>query len=101
MKHVFECDIVGESNDEVGDTFLASTMGITLPPTRDRRLPDDFTIEVPDRDYIRAGSIETGESLRSKYDSLCQGMIERGYTVYRWREEDKFCECIRFRRMKT
>lgn len=94
MKHVFECGIVGESNDEVGDTFLAGMMDIALPPTRDRKLPDDFTIEVPEREIMR------DPMLIEKYEALCRGMIDRGYEVFRWHEMDKFCTCIRFRREK-
>lgn len=92
MKHVFECGIVGESNNEVGDTFLAGMMDIALPKTRAGSLPDDFTLEVPERDIMRDPSI------LDKYHALRAGMIERGYDVIQWRDMDKWCDCIRFRR---
>lgn len=98
MKHVFECGIVGESNDEVGDTFLAGMMEIALPQTEGRKLPDDFTLEIHDHDMMRGGMAGLSE-MRARYDALCAGMIERGYEWMRWRDEDKFCDCLRFRRL--
>jgi hypothetical protein len=99
VKHVFECGIVGESNDEVGDTLLAGMMDIVLPPTVNKRLPDDFTLELRDSDFLRGGALEM-MALRAKYETLCEGMVERGYEWMRWRDEEKFCEVLRFRRVR-
>lgn len=98
MKHVFECDIVGESNDEVGDTLLAGMMGIALPPTKDRKLPDDFTLEIPDRDLM-LGTFSDGQNLWAKYEAICAGMVERGYKWIKWRDEERHCYMLRFRRV--
>jgi hypothetical protein len=97
MKQVFECGITGTSNDEVGDCFLARLADIPMPETHGRKLPDDFTIEVTDRDMMRGG-VAHMETMRARYAALCEGMVERGYEVLRWRDFDKWCECIRFRR---
>lgn len=99
MKQVFECGIVGESNDEVGDTFLAGMMGIALPPTVNRKLPDDFTLELQQYDLVR-GTPADGQGILDAYETLKRGMIERGYECIEWPDMDKWCHCYRFRRVK-
>lgn len=93
MKQVFECGIVGESNDEVGDCFLGRLAEIRMPDTTSGRLPNDFTIGIPERDLMLNGP--------ERYAELCQAMIARGYETLQWRDIDKWCECIRFRRINS
>lgn len=100
MKQVFECGIVGESNDEVGDTLMAGMMGLTLPPTVNKKLPDDFTLELRDSTLMAARSIIEGERILAAYGTLKNGLIDRGFECLEWRDIDKWCHCFRFRRIK-
>jgi hypothetical protein len=100
MKQVFECGIVAESNDEVGDTFMAGMLGIALPPTKNKRLPDDFTLELQQYDLVRGRSLQDGQDLIDAYETLKRGMIERGYECIQWTDHDRWCYCYRFRRVK-
>ena len=57
-------------------------------------LPDDFTIEVTERDFMMLGFAETKRMEQSWIEVRCE-LNRRGYTVHEWTDDARMVRCAR------